>query len=62
MKKKAHKLVLSRETLQRLEPGYLSRVPGGAVAAEQEVTLPSCIDGCPSTPRQCDPEITVVGS
>lgn len=60
MKKKANKLVLSRETLQRLEPGSLSRA-GGAAAAEQEVTLPSCIDGCPSTPRQCDPEITVVG-
>lgn len=55
MKKKAHKLTLHRETLKRLTPDRLARIPGGAVEQDEpEVTLPSCIDGCPSTPRPCD--------
>lgn len=51
MKKKGKKLVLSKETVRRLEGTVLPEVVGGATVFACN-TIP-CTTGCPSSPLVC---------
>lgn len=53
MKKTVKKMNLHRETLRSLTGGVLS----GTVVQGPKVTVPSCVDGCPSV--MCPPTLTL---
>jgi len=48
MKKTARKLNLHRETLRWLTGGVLPETHGEGINPGNGVSVPSCIDGCPS--------------
>jgi hypothetical protein len=48
MKKTVRKLNLHRETLRWLTGGVVPATPGEGIDPGNGVSVPSCIDGCPS--------------
>lgn len=48
MKKTVKKMNLHRETLRWLTGGVLAENRGGGINPGDGISVPSCIDGCPS--------------